>query len=105
MKYAAVKSSGRLAQLALPVACLCGVAYFTYHTLSGQYGLLALPVYQHHKAELLTRAEMLARDIRYYENRITLLNPAELDPDIAEELVRRQLGYVKPTDILIPLDE
>jgi len=91
--------------LALPMVCLCGVAYFTYHILSGQYGLLALPVYQHHKAELLMRAETLARDIRYYENRIALLNPAELDPDIAEELVRRQLGYVAPDDILVPLED
>jgi len=71
--------------------------------LSGQYGLLALPVYKQHKASLLVQAEGLAREIRYLENRIELLDPKAIDPDLAEELARRQLGYVRPDEIIILL--
>jgi cell division protein FtsB len=103
MKYAAVRTSGRLGRLALPVACLCGAAYFVYHTLSGQYGLLALPLYQHHKTELIEQADMLAREIKHLDNRLALLDPKGIDPDLAEELVRRELGYVRDDEIIIPI--
>lgn len=103
MKYAAVRTSGRLGQLALPVACLCGIAYFTYHMLSGQYGLFALPIYQKHKTELVAQADDLKREIKHLENRLALLDPKGIDPDLAEELARRDLGYVRPDEIIIPL--
>lgn len=103
MKYAAVRTSGRLGRLALPVACMCGVAYFTYHTLSGQYGLLALPLYQQHKTQLIEQADTLAREIKHLDNRLTLLDPNGIDPDLAEELARSELGYVRDDEIIIPI--
>ncbi|MEM7568800.1 MAG: septum formation initiator family protein [Pseudomonadota bacterium] len=105
MKYAAVKSTGFLQRLGLPVACVFGIAYCVYHTLSGQFGLLALPLYQSHKAEMVERADALARDIKHVENRLALLNNQALDPDLAEELIRRDLGYVMPGDILVPVPQ
>lgn len=103
MKYAAVKSSGFLKRLGIPVACVFGIAYCVYHMLSGQFGLLALPVYQSHKAEMVERADGLARDIKQIENRLALLDEQALDPDLAEELIRRDLGYVMPGEVLVPI--
>lgn len=71
--------------------------------LSGQYGLLALPLYQEHKTELVGQADELAREIKHLENRLALLDPNGIDPDLAEELARRDLGYVRPDEIIIPL--
>lgn len=104
MKYAAVKSTGLLQRFGVPVAAIFGIAFCIYHTLSGQFGLLALPVYQAHKAEMVTKADELARDIKQVENRLALMNRGALDPDIVEELIRRELGYVLPGEILIPID-
>lgn len=103
MRYAAVRHSGRLSGLFLPAACICGIAYFVYHTLSGQYGLLALPLYQEHTKRLKAQSESLSDEIAILRNRLSLLNPNALDPDLAEELARQDLGYVRPDEVLIPL--
>lgn len=105
MKYAAVKSTGFLHRLALPVACVFGIAYCVYHMLSGQFGLLALPLYQTHKAQMVQQADALARDIQHIENRLVLLDQRSLDPDLAEELIRRELGYVTPGEVLVPVPD
>jgi cell division protein FtsB len=33
-----------------------------------------------------------------------LLDPKKADPDMADELVRRDLGLVRPDEVIIPLD-
>ncbi len=36
-------------------------------------------------------------------NRVRLLNPAHVDPDLGEELLRRDLNLLHPDDIVVPL--
>jgi cell division protein FtsB len=33
-----------------------------------------------------------------------LLDPRKADPDMAEELVRKDLGLVRPDEVIVPLD-
>ena len=46
---------------------------------------------------------MLAREIKHLDNRLALLDPKGIDPDLAEELVRRELGYVRDDEIIVPI--
>ena len=39
------------------------------------------------------------------QHRSELLDPAHADPDLAEEMIRGQLGYVRPDELIIPLDD
>jgi len=39
------------------------------------------------------------------QHRSELLDPSHTDPDLAEEMIRNQLGYVRPDEIIIPLDD
>ena len=37
-------------------------------------------------------------------HRSTLLDPRKADPDMADELVRKDLGLVRPDEVIVPLD-
>ena len=38
------------------------------------------------------------------KHRSDLLDPRKADPDMADELVRKDLGLVRPDEVIIPLD-
>ncbi len=38
------------------------------------------------------------------ENRQRLLNPQRVDPDLSEELIRRDLNMLHPDEIIVPLN-
>ena len=49
----------------------------------------------------------LARRYGYFldcMNRRGLLDPNKADPDMADELVRKDLGLVRPDEVIVPLD-
>ena len=37
-------------------------------------------------------------------HRSELLDPRKADPDMADELVRKDLGLVRPDEVIVPLD-
>ena len=38
------------------------------------------------------------------ENRVKLLDPRKADPDMVDELVRKQLGVTHPDEVVVPLN-
>lgn len=73
--------------------------------LAGPYGFLA---WGERSALLDDRQERIAvleeeRDV--LENRVGLLDPNNVDPDLATELVRRNLNVAHPDEYVIELDE
>jgi cell division protein FtsB len=38
------------------------------------------------------------------KNRVDLLDPRRADPDLSDELIRRQLGVVQHDEVIIPLN-
>ena len=79
-------------------------AYFGYHALSGSRGLLA---WREVSAELAAGQQELD-EVRAergaLERKVGRLRPDSLDPDLIDELARRQLSFVGPMDVLILLD-
>ncbi|MCH9809447.1 MAG: septum formation initiator family protein [Alphaproteobacteria bacterium] len=83
--------------------CIALSAYFTYHTVSGRYGL-------HAREQLLTRAtaldfetEALNKAVSKLTGDIALLGPEPPAPDIVDEIARDLLGYTHPRDRIIML--
>jgi len=79
--------------------------YFGYHALSGSRGLLA---WQELSRELeATREELtLLRAVRRdLEHKVSRLHPDGLDPDLIDELARRNLSLAEPLDVIILLDQ
>ena len=90
---------------AWPAAGLLIICYFVGAAVIGENGVMAWGDYRRAKTE---RGAVLARleaDRARLQHRSELLDPAHADPDLAEEMIRNQLGYVRPDELIIPLDD
>ena len=79
--------------------------YFGYHAMVGSRGLLAWrqlsqDIEATEQALAAVRAERQA-----LEEKVRRLRPGALDPDLIDELARRQLSLAGPSDVIILLDE
>lgn len=87
---------------ALPAVALLIIGYFASTALVGPNGLLALGGYQSQlkaRSAELHRAEEMRDRLQHHAR---LLDPAKVDPDFGDELVRRSTGQVRPDEIIIP---
>lgn len=84
-----------------PLLSACLVGYFTYHLIHGNHGLRAY----WRLGEDLRQAEAKYNDLKdqhdYLQKRVSLLRPDSLCPDLLEEQVRKNLGYVKPSELVV----
>ncbi|QNE33273.1 septum formation initiator family protein [Sphingomonas sp. NBWT7] len=79
------------------------MAFFGGYAVLGANGLLAFGDYkrqlvkrEHYYAALDQRREML-------RNRVALLDPRHANPDMVDELVRRELNVAHPDEVIVPL--
>jgi cell division protein FtsB len=97
-------SLGLIRRSAVPALALIVVGTFAGHAIAGPNGILAWGSYHH---ALLKRQGELARIEREHaqlKHRSQLLDPRKADPDMADELVRKDLGLVRPDEVIVPLD-
>ena len=98
------KSIGLIRRAAAPALALIVVGNFAGYAIAGPNGLLAWGGYhrdlQERKAEL-ARLEAERERLRH---RSALLDPRKADPDMADELVRRDLGLIRPDEVIIPIE-
>jgi cell division protein FtsB len=87
----------------LPAAMLVVIAYFSFHAIVGNTGLLAWREYKAEHAALRVKAQALAAQRVALERQTALLNPRHVNPDFADELVRRNLGVVGRDEAVVDL--
>ena len=87
---------------AAPAVALLVIGNFAIYAIAGPNGLLALGHYRHQLAvkqaaltTLETRRDTLA-------HKVALLDTRHVDPDMADELVRRDMGLARPDEVIIP---
>jgi len=100
----ASRSFGMVRRSALPALALIIVGTFAGHAVAGQNGVLAWGGY--HRALKERRAELaqLEKERAELRHRSQLLDPNKADPDMADELVRKDLGLVRPDEVIVPLN-
>lgn len=91
-------------RVALPALAVIVVGTFAGHAVAGQNGLLAWGGY--HRALKERQAELaeLQKERAELRHRSQLLDPNKADPDMADELVRKDLGLVRPDEVIVPLN-
>jgi len=89
---------------AMPALAVIIVGTFAGHAIAGPNGLLAWGGY--HRALNERKAELarLEREKAQLKHHSQLLNPNKADPDMADELVRKDLGLVRNDEVIVPLD-
>jgi cell division protein FtsB len=100
----ASKSYGLIRRAAVPALALIVVGTFAGHAIAGPNGLLAWGGY--HRALQARQAELaqIERQRTQLQHHSALLDPHKADPDMADELVRKDLGLVRPDEVIVPLD-
>lgn len=89
---------------ALPALAVLIIANFLGYAIVGSNGVLSLGDYRRMKAERLTELAQLQQERSRLAHRAHLLDPRRADPDLADEMVRSELGLVRPDEVVIPLD-
>jgi len=89
---------------ALPALMLIIIGSFAGHAVAGPNGLLAWGGY--HRDLAARRAELasLQTERDRLKHRSALLNPKSADPDLGEEMIRKDLGLIRPDEVIVPLD-
>ena len=95
---------GLIRRVAMPALAVIVVGTFAGHAIAGPNGILAWGSY--HRALQARQAELSQLETQQAQmrHRSKLLDPRKADPDMADELVRKDLGLVRPDEVVIPLD-
>ncbi len=84
-----------------PIVGAILLAYFSYHMVQGDQGVLALLQLQ----AKVRQAEAIQTEIherrQELERRVALLRPDNLDPDMVEERARVMLNFARPDEVVI----
>jgi cell division protein FtsB len=89
---------------AMPALALIVVGTFAGHAIAGPNGILAWGGYHRALKERQVELAQLETDRAQLKHHSDLLDPRKADPDMADELVRKDLGLVRPDEVIIPLD-
>jgi len=89
---------------AIPALALIVVGTFAGHAIAGPNGILAWGGYHRALKERQTELAQLQQEQVQLKHRSQLLDPRKADPDMADELVRKDLGLVRPDEVIVPLN-
>jgi cell division protein FtsB len=94
----------RRARQAAPQAIFaCTLAYFAYHAVHGERGVLAWAKLKDELAQASTTQSGLAAERAAWEHKVGLLRDNPLDADLLDERARLLLNYGHPDDIIVLL--
>lgn len=107
MKPPAKKPTDMLAVLRralLPAAALTVTASIGAYAVLGPNGLLAYADYQRQVAKKEREFAAVAARREVLKNKVALLDPRRANPDLVDELVRKELNVAHPDEVIVPLD-
>jgi cell division protein FtsB len=98
------RSIGLIRRMLWPALALLVVGNFAGYAVAGPNGLLAWGGYHRDLNQRKVELAKLEQQKAELQHRSVLLDPQKADPDMADELVRRDLGLVRPDEVIVPLN-
>ena len=105
MKAGTFQTVAMIKRAALPALAVLIIANFLGYAIVGSNGILSWGDYRRLKAERAVELAQLEEHKAKLAHRADLLDPRKADPDLADEMVRSQLGLVRPDEVVIPITE
>jgi len=88
----------------LPAVAIILMGFFGYNAVLGPNGVLALKDVKAEVAQRNVELAALEKQRAVLQNRTNLLDPRKgADPDMVEELARRQLNVARPDEMIVIL--
>ncbi len=100
----AIKLWSILRSVITPALALIIIAFFGGYALFGANGILSGFEYRQMLEKRQTELVLIQKEKNELANRVTLLDPRHANPDLVDELTRRDLGLVHPDEVIIPLN-
>ena len=103
MRKVSTKLPVMLRRAAMPALALAVMAFFGGYAVVGPNGALA---YGDYKRQIAAHGAVLAQLEQrraVLQNRVDLLDPRHANPDMVDELVRKQLNVAHPDEVIVPL--
>jgi cell division protein FtsB len=86
-----------------PAMAFSVIAFFGFYALFGSNGLLAWGDYAQRYDSRVVELAKIEKERAELANRVALLDPRHANPDMVDELVRKDLGLAHPDEVIIPL--
>ncbi len=86
---------------AVPALAVLVIGNFAGYAIAGPNGLLALGDYRHQLAVKQAALTKLEAQRATLAHKVDLLDTRHVDPDMADELVRRDMGLARPDEVII----
>ena len=80
------------------------IAFFGFHTITGERGILARPQLEHKIMQAEEQLELLEKHQSFLSHRIALMHLDGVDADILAETARSELGLYAPNDVIVSID-
>jgi len=96
-------SFSMIKRAALPAVAFLIIANFLGYAVVGSNGILSWGDYRRVKAERAIELAQLEEEKVRLAHRAALLDPRRADPDLADEMVRSELGLVRPDEVIIDI--
>ena len=88
---------------AWPAVALLIIANFLGYAIVGSNGILSWGDYRRQKESKLVELASLKQEHSKLELSVKLLDPRSADPDYVDEKVRKELGLVRPDEVVIDI--
>lgn len=98
-------SIGLIRRAMWPAVALLVVGTFAGHAIAGPNGLFAWRGYSQQLEVRTAELAALQGERDRLRHRSTLLDPRRADPDLADEMVRKDLGLIRPDEVVVPLED
>jgi cell division protein FtsB len=98
-------SIGFIKRAALPAVAFLIIANFLGYAVVGSNGILSWGDYRRVKEQRAVELAVLEEEKARLSHRAALLDPRRADPDLADEMVRSELGLVRPDEVIIEIKD
>ncbi|WP_326524457.1 FtsB family cell division protein [Sphingomonas sp.] len=88
----------------VPAGALILMGFFAYYAVLGPNGILSYRDYSRQLEKRQTEYAALDKQRAELKNRVGLLDPKRVNPDMADELTRKELNVVHPDEVIVPLN-
>ena len=93
--------SRRIRRVLASVFGVFAMFYFVFHIFHGERGLLVLVKLRQQLVTTENTAKAMASERKHLENKVKLLHPESLDPDMLDERARLMLNFGYPDELII----
>ena len=92
-----------LRRAALPALAVSVMAFFGAYAVVGPNGMFAYGEYKRQLAQRERDYHAIDHRRTVLRNRVALLDPRHANPDMVDEMVRRELNVAHPDEMIVPL--